>query len=174
MGPPPEEETMKNVPHTLILAALGAAALMPSAEAADVLTVHRVSAPLANQAVMAAVDACSRQGFSVSAVFLDTDGIQQAVLRGDGAGIHTMEVANDKAFTAVSYKLDTITQVERAKGIPSRIMAKEPHLLLNQGGIVVKIGDEVVGSIGVSGGPGMQYDTDCARAGLAAIAGRLK
>jgi uncharacterized protein GlcG (DUF336 family) len=163
---------MKIFSHVLIFGALTAAAA--PAHSADVLTLHRVSAPLANHAVMAAVNACAGQGFHVSAVFLDADGVKQAALRGDGAGIHTMEVANDKAFTAVSYKLDTIDQVERAKGVPSRIMAKEPHLLLNQGGIVVKVGDEVVGSIGVSGGPGMQYDTDCARAGLAAIAARLK
>ena len=38
---------------------------------------------------------------------LDIDGVRQAMLRGDGAGIATLEVANDKAFTSISTRTDT-------------------------------------------------------------------
>jgi uncharacterized protein GlcG (DUF336 family) len=42
------------------------------------------------------------------------------------------------------------------------------------GGVVIKIGDEVVGAIGASGAPGAQLDEACARAGLNKIRDRLK
>ena len=72
----------------LVAAALGSFAT--SAFAADVLTTHRISAALANEAVGAAVASCAKQGYSETAVLLDSDGVRQAVLRGDGAGIHTL------------------------------------------------------------------------------------
>ena len=37
-------------------------------------------------------------------------------VRGDGAGIHTLDSAHDKAYTSVSFKNDTIALVERTKG----------------------------------------------------------
>jgi uncharacterized protein GlcG (DUF336 family) len=45
--------------------------------------------------------ACKEQTYNVTAVVLDIDGVRQAMLRGDGAGIATLEVANDKAFTSI-------------------------------------------------------------------------
>ena len=54
------------------------------------------------------------------------------------------------------------------------LTSKLPHLLLFQGGLVIKIGDEVVGAIGAAGAPGGPLDEACARAGLDAIRDRLK
>jgi len=51
---------------------------------------------------------------------------------------------------------------------------KLPHLLLLSGGIVIKLGDEVVGAIGAAGAPGGDLDDACARAGLDKIKGQLK
>jgi hypothetical protein len=65
---------------------------------------------------------------------LDIDGVRQAMLRGDGAGIATLDVSNDKAYTAMSTRTDTGVLVERAKTTPpSQIVLKEPHMLLAQG-----------------------------------------
>ncbi|HUB94713.1 MAG TPA: heme-binding protein [Stellaceae bacterium] len=141
--------------------------------AADILTLHRLSAALANEAVGAAVAACAKQGYAETVVIVDADGVRQAELRGDGAGIHTLDSANDKAYTSITFKTDTGALVGRAQQIGT-LTSKLPHLLLFQGGLVIKIGDEVVGAIGASGAPGGPLDEGCAKAGIDAIRDRLK
>jgi uncharacterized protein GlcG (DUF336 family) len=144
-----------------------------SAFAADVITTHRLSAALANEAVGAAVASCAKQGYSETAVLVDSDGVRQAELRGDGAGIHTLDSANDKAYTSLTFKTDTGALMERAQAIGT-LTSRLPHLLLFQGGLVIKIGDETVGAIGASGAPGGPLDEACARAGIDAIRDRIK
>jgi uncharacterized protein GlcG (DUF336 family) len=71
---------------------------------ADTLSTHRIPAALAVEAVSETVAACARQGYRETAVVLDADGAIIVALRGDGAGIHTLDSAHDKAYTAVSFK----------------------------------------------------------------------
>lgn len=159
--------------------ALATAILSPGAAclAADgLIGTHRLSAMMASEAVAAAVAACAAQSYSETAVLVDADGVTQAVLRGDGTGAHTLDSAHDKAFTAATFKSDTLALVERAatQPTPSALFARLPHLLLFGGGVVIKSGDEVVGAIGAAGAPGANLDDGCARAGLAKISDRLK
>jgi uncharacterized protein GlcG (DUF336 family) len=42
------------------------------------------------------------------------------------------------------------------------------------GGVVIKLGDEVIGSIGAAGAPGAKLDDSCAHAGLDKIRDPLK
>jgi uncharacterized protein GlcG (DUF336 family) len=51
---------------------------------------------------------------------------------------------------------------------------KLPHLLLLGSGIVIKVGDEVIGAIGAAGAPGGGLDDPCAQAGLDKIKDQLK
>ena len=74
---------------------------------ADTLPTHRIPAALAVEAASETVAACDRQGYHETAVVLDADGATIAVLRGDDAGIHTLDSAHDKAYTSVSFKNDT-------------------------------------------------------------------
>jgi uncharacterized protein GlcG (DUF336 family) len=149
------------------------------AAAEGLMATHRIPASLAAEAVAAAVASCAGQGFSVSSAFLDADGVQQAFLRGDGAGIHTLQMSNDKAYTSVTFKRNTSAMVEDAdKGSPpSPAVVKLPHLILAPGGVVIMggtDGKELLGAISVSGVPNRQGDEVCAKAGLAKIADRLK
>jgi len=137
------------------------------------LMTPRISAALANEAVGAAVASCAAQGYSETAVLLDTDGVVQASLRGDNTGIHTLESAHDKAYTAVTFKRDTLPMMS-AGGETGVLMARLPHLLLAGGGVVIKSGSVVAGAIGASGAPGYQFDDACAKAGVEKIVGRLK
>ncbi len=109
-------------------------------------------------------------------VLVDADGVRQAVLRGDRAGSHTLDSAYDKAYTAASFKTDTSALFERSKTAPgfANLFTQLPHLILLGGGIVIKVGDEVVGAIGAGGAPGANLDDDCARAGLDKIREQLK
>jgi uncharacterized protein GlcG (DUF336 family) len=156
-----------------VFAVAAMASFATSAFAADVITTHRISAALANEAVGAAVASCAKQGYSETVVLLDSDGVRQAELRGDGAGIHTLDSANDKAYTSLTFKTDTGALLDRAQQIGT-LTSRLPHLLLFQGGVVIKIDNEVVGAIGASGAPGGPLDEACARAGLDAIRDRLK
>jgi uncharacterized protein GlcG (DUF336 family) len=104
---------------------------------------------------------------------VDADGATIAALRGDGTGVHTLDSAHDKAYTAVSFKNDTLALAERAKGEDSIApLAKLPHVMFFGGG-VIKIADETVGAIGAAGAPGAKLDDGCARAGLEKIRDRL-
>src|SRR4029077_1850737 len=119
---------------------------------AQVLSTHRISAALALEAVAAAVERCAQEGYAETVVLVDADGVRQALLRGDWAGIHTLDSATDKAYTSASFKTDTSALVERAKTVPiAPILAKLPNLLLFGGGVVIKIGNEVIGAIGAAG-----------------------
>jgi len=70
----------------------------PAARAGDVITTHRLSAALASEAVTEAVATCAKQGYRVSAVVLDIHGVTQAVLRGDGASVTSLDASHDKAY----------------------------------------------------------------------------
>jgi uncharacterized protein GlcG (DUF336 family) len=160
---------------SLLLAAICAAVLASQAHAQGLLQTHRISADLANQAVAAVVAKCASQGYAETGALVDADGVQLAVLRGDRAGAHTLDSAYAKAYTAASFKTDTTALVERSKTVPVLANLFElPHLLLLGGGIVIKLGDEVVGAIGAAGAPGGDLDDACARAGLDKIKDQLK
>jgi uncharacterized protein GlcG (DUF336 family) len=151
--------------------------LLPcTAVAEGLLPTHRVPAELASQAVAEAVASCAKQGYAETAVLVDADGVRQAVLRGDRAGSHTLDSAFDKAYTAASFKTDTSALFERSKTAPgfANLFTQLPHLILLGGGVVIKVGDEVVGAIGAAGAPGANLDEACARAGLDKVREQLK
>src|SRR5580692_11306444 len=113
--------------------------------------------------------------FAAEAVGVDADGATIATLRGDGAGIHSLDSAHDKAYTAVTFKSDTMALADRAKTDgPIAPLAKLPHILFFPGGIVIKLDNEVIGAIGAAGAPGGNLDDGCAKAGLEKIRDRLK
>jgi uncharacterized protein GlcG (DUF336 family) len=156
---------------TLVLAAAG-----HPAKAEGLLPTHRISAELASQAAAEAVASCAKQGYAETAVVVDADGVRQAVLRGDRAGSHTLDSAYDKAYTSATFKSDTSALFERSKTAPgfANLFTQLPHLILLGGGIVIKVGDEVVGAIGAGGAPGANLDEACARAGLDKIRDQLR
>ena len=159
---------------------LAAAAMLGLADGAanadGLLATHRIPAALANEAVAAAVAACVQQHYTEAAVVVDADGVRIAELRGDGAGAHTLDSAFYKAYTAASFKADSTALVERAKTNPTlqTLLNRLPNTVAAGGGIVIKAGDEAVGAIGAAGAPAFELDDGCAKAGLAAIADRLK
>ena len=151
-------------------------ALPAFGRAQGLIQTHRIPAALAVEAVAAAVAHCADQGYAETAVLVDADGVTQAVLRGDRAGSHTLDSAHDKAYTAATFKTDTLALAERAKTAPAfaALFTQLPHLILFGGGIVIKHGDEVIGAIGAAGAPGANLDAACASAGLDKITARLQ
>ena len=162
------------------LAAGFAATDVAPAFAQNVVTAHRLSAGLAAEAVSEAVASCAKQGYKITAAVIDFDGIDQALLRGDGAMMTTLDAARDKAYTALMlgagrHEDSSGAVAQRMGNSPSAGgLAKLPHVLLAQGALVIRIGDEAVGAIGVGGAPGGDLDEACAKAGLDKISGRLR
>ena len=158
-----------------IWAALAGVAMSGSIAVAQTLPTHRIPAALAAEAAREAVSACAKEGYRETAQVVDADGAIIATLRGDGAGIHSLDSALDKAYTAASFKSDTLALAERAKGEDSiGPLAKLPHVMFLGGGVVIKLGDEIIGAIGAAGAPGAKLDDACARAGLDKIKDRLQ
>ena len=132
--------------------------------AQDILTTHRLSAPLAAEAVAEAVAACAKQGYKVTATILDADTVEQATLRGDGASTGTLDSAHDKADTVLT--LGAARNEDTSGAIAQRVgptpsaggLAKLPHMLLAQRAIKIKLGAEPIGAIGVGGAPGGELD----------------
>jgi hypothetical protein len=62
-------------------------------QAQGLVTIQKLSAPLANELVGDAVVNCAQKGYAVTAAVADLDGVRQAMLRGDGAPIHTLDNA---------------------------------------------------------------------------------
>jgi uncharacterized protein GlcG (DUF336 family) len=158
-----------------VLAALIAVAAMGSVGRAQTLPTHRIPAALAIEAASETVASCASQGYHETAQVVDADGVVIATLRGDIAGAHTLDSAYYKAYTAASFKNDTLALAERAKGEDSILpLAKLPHVMFFGGGVPIKLGDETIGAIGASGAPGGKLDDACARAGLDKIKDRLQ
>ncbi len=161
--------------------AFAAGAVATGAQGQGLVTTHKLSAALANQLVGDSVAACAQKGYQVVAVVVDLDGVRQAVLRGDGAPIHSMDNAYYKAYSAASLTLSR--KEESTKAVADR-MAKAapttvpqtplPNVTYAQGGVTIMAGGAAIGAVGVSGAPGGQFDEECARTALAKIKDRMK
>jgi uncharacterized protein GlcG (DUF336 family) len=154
-----------------------AAVLLPSVAAAQgggTSTERNVSATLAAEAVAAAVEACAGRGWRVAAAVVDRSGVLKALLRGDGAGPHTVVSAQAKAYTAATLRNGTSQIAETVRSNPAAAgLMHVPGLLILGGGMPIRVGEEVVGAIGVGGAPGGHLDDQCAEAGVARIRDRL-
>ena len=165
-----------------LLAAFAALAFgTVEASAQGLVTIQKLSASLANELVGESVAACAQKGYTVSAVVVDLDGVRQALLRGNGAPIHTLDNAFYKAYSAASL---TLARKENStKEVADRIGKNHattvpqtplPNVTYAVGGVTIKVGEAAIGAIGVSGAPGGQFDEECARVALAKIKDRMK
>ena len=155
---------------------------MPAASAQGLIVKKRLSAMLAHEAVAEAVAVCAKAGYWVSAIVVDNEGVRQAVLRGDGATVHTLDSAYAKAYTAMS--LAPVRKDGSTKGLSERIaktpgvttagLASLPFINFTPGGVTISAGEETIGGIGVAGAPGGNFDDECANAALAKIKDRMK
>ena len=167
------------IPVSLAFASLGGASAV--AQAQGVINMPKLSAPLANELVGESVAICAQKGYNVVAVVVDLDGVRQALLRGNGAPIHSMDNAYYKAYSAASLTLgrkEGSTKEVRdrmAKSAPSTVpQTPLPNVTYAVGGVTIRAGDVAIGAIGVSGAPGGQFDEECARAALAKIQDRMR
>ena len=141
---------------------------------ANVVKKHSISSELAQKMVDAAVAKAREIGVSENVTILDDGGNLKAFGRMDGASIPTIEIAQNKAYTAL-FGVSTQDFFNFIKGDPS-LLAGIPTLSRVAawgGGFPIKVGEEIVGAIGISGAPAVQNDVDCATAALALLPGAV-
>jgi len=172
---------MARIASAGVVFALLITGLVTASDAQGLVTLHKLSAPLANELVGESVAQCALKGYTVTAVVVDLDGVRQALLRGNGAPIHTLDNAFFKAYSAASLTL--ARKEDSTKAVAER-MAKSPATTVPQtplpnvtyavGGVTIMAAGAPIGAIGVSGAPGGQIDEECARAAIAKIQDRMK
>lgn len=137
------------------------------------LTEKNISLAMAQSIANGALEKCQSMGYKVSVVVLDRAGVQIVMLRGDGAGLHTVEGADRKAYTARTYRAPSADFAKRVGSDPGYAQAVHySRVLALGGGLPVKAGGEVVGAVGVSGSPGK--DDVCSQTGIDKVAGQLR
>ncbi|MCF8167519.1 MAG: heme-binding protein [Rhodoferax sp.] len=125
----------------------------------------------AHAAVGAAVQAAQEMGARINVAVVDASGGMAAFLRMPGAPLHSVEIALDKAYTAVSFGLATgewSSALQQHSDAVREGIVRRPRFVAFGGGLPILHDGQRIGGIGVSGGS-EQQDEVCARAGLAAI-----
>lgn len=161
---------------TVLGAALVLALASGTAAAQDATYNIRTLTPeTALKAAQAALKSCRDGGYQVAVAVVDRSGLAQVMLRDRFAGAHTPKTAIGKAWTAVSFRSNTIGIAEISQpGKPSSGLRNLPNVVALGGGVPIEAGGAILGGIGVSGAPSAEADDKCANAGIAAIKDTLE
>lgn len=167
---------MKNaLPLHVLAAAILATGLSSTALAQGVRTERNISLALANEAALAAVESCLKSGYNVSATVVERSGQIKVIARGDGTGPHTPDTSRRKAYTALTTRNNSATVGENWQKNPAQQnLVYITDVLAVGGGLPIRVGNEVIAAIGVSGAPGGHLDDACGQAGIDKIKDRLQ
>jgi uncharacterized protein GlcG (DUF336 family) len=124
----------------------------------------------AAEAVAAAVEEAAAQGIKINAAVVDRGGNLLAFQRMNGAFLHSIGIAIDKAYTSAGFGFPTGQWMDVIRDVPQMRegIVHRDRLVIFGGGLPIVKDDQVIGAIGVSGGSEAQ-DEICAKAGLKAI-----
>ena len=153
-------------------AALLAAGVAPAG--AQVITHRDVGVRMGLAIAVAALDQCESDGNSVSVAVVDRAGRLRVFLQSDRANPHNIELARRKAYTARTFGRTSAEWAKRTTEMPELAAQRElADVIALRGGVPIKIGNETIGAVGVSGSSS-EGDEKCAMAGLAKVADQLK
>ena len=130
-----------------------------------------ISTEAAHEIIAAAEAKASEIGTPMVIAVVDDGGVLKAFSRMDGAALLSVQVAQDKAYTAVGFSMPTHgwhdfikDDPPLADGAPTGI----DRLVIFGGGYPITVDGEIVGGVGVSGGH-YSEDQKVAEAGLGGI-----
>lgn len=130
-----------------------------------------VSTDLARRMIAAAEEHATATGHAFVVAVVDESGVLKAFSRMDGAPLLSVQIAQDKAYTAAGFGISTDGWHDFIKDDPP-LAAGAPtgidRLVVFGGGYPITVDDRVVGGIGVSGGHYTQ-DMEVAQAALAVL-----
>ena len=156
-----------------VLAAASAAALPASMLAQGLPTQKMLTIDVAQTIAQEAMMKCRADGYKVTVTVVDSANNLKAFLRDDGAAMATVEVGR--------MKVNSVMAFGRASGPPANLPAGAPvpppilpGTINAMGGLPIRVGDQLIGAVSVSGAPGGDKDAACANAALAKVADKLK
>jgi uncharacterized protein GlcG (DUF336 family) len=142
---------------------------------AALLTQKSMPASMALAVAVAAIEACSKQGHHVSVHVVGRNGEVIVSIRGDGAAPHTMENSLRKAYTALTFRGPSGDFAKRVNANPTLGLQHLAGVIAGQGGLPIRVGDEVLGAVALSGViGGADIEEACAKAGIDRVADELK
>ncbi len=179
------------------LKTIGLIGLLPltlAAHAADVATAAGAAAPqppargpapqppargpalaLAVEAAQKALETCKALDQKISVSVLDSGSVLKVLLASDGAAPRGVQSSTNKAITALAFNAASSKVGELAKtdlAIAEKLAAN-PNFNSRAGAVLIKVGNDVIGAIGVGGAKGSEKDEACAIAGLEKIQNKL-
>ena len=163
--------------NKLLGAAFAGAALACGAPASaqSIVTERNISVEAAFKVAHAAIDACKKNGYDISVVVVDRNGLVRLAVRADTASPHNFDLARRKAYTARTFRRTSASWAKRMNDEPELSGQKSlAEVIPLGGGVPIDAGKDTIGAVGVSGSPGQDKDEACAAAGVAAIAADLK
>jgi uncharacterized protein GlcG (DUF336 family) len=142
-----------------------------------VIATHELSLDMAEKIARAGIVACRKMGFHTTMVVVDSSGTMKAFLRDDQTGPHTINLAQDKAYTALTLAnrfASSLTFANARGGTLGTPMPNIRGVTTVGGGVPIKYRNEVIGAVASSGAVGADKDELCSQAGIDAVAADLR
>jgi uncharacterized protein GlcG (DUF336 family) len=157
-------------PLTRFFGALAIAVASTTVQAESTFSLTSLTPDVAMKLATATRQSCNDQGYQVAVAVVDRSGLLQAFIRDRYATPHTVEVAERKAWTALSFRIPT-SEMEKVTNQDTAMMGirHASKALMVGGGRPIEAGGSLLGGIGISGAPGGDLDEACAADGLLAI-----
>src|SRR5205085_9918996 len=146
------------------LAGVGLAGVLVTTAHAQLITVKNLSAAMAVTMAQEAIAVCKANGHAVSVTVVGRGGQVVVQIRGDGTGPHTLENSFKKAFTSRTFRIPSGEMEKRLKDNPQMGAQYLTGFTTARGALPIKVGEEVIGALGVSGAPGGEKDEACVEA----------
>ena len=139
---------------------------------ANSITKGSITQEASDHLIEAATAKAEEMGVPMCISVVDESGNLKAFRRMDGAALLSIDIATNKAYTAVSFGMPSHGWYDFIKNDPPLLhgIVHTPRLVVFGGGYPVSENDQVIGAIGVSGGH-YEQDMVVAEAALAALAG---
>ena len=157
-----------------LAAGLVAACVCQSPAHAQVITHRDVGVRMGLVIAETALTECEKMGNSISVAVVDRAGRLRVFLQADKANPHNIELARRKAYTARTFGRTSAEWAKRTTDVPELAAQRQlTDVIALRGGVPIKVGDETIGAVGVSGASS-EGDEKCAMAGIAKVADQLR
>lgn len=153
-----------------LLVSLATSAVAAAAVSSVVVERKSISSVASARMVAACEAAAEKNGWALSIAVIDDSGNLLTLRRMEGAGVGTIQFAQDKARTALRMGRSTgeVAEWVAAAGGRAQIVTSSLNLIAMKGGLPILVDGKVIGAIAASGGQ-PQQDEECARVGVEAV-----
>ena len=159
------------MPVRLVILVTAALVTLPAVSQAQLITHRDLSLQMALTIATSALEVC---GQTTSIAVVDRAGRVRVLLEGDNASPHNAELARRKAYTARTFRAPSAEWAKRTE-TTNQGQRELFDVIPLGGGVPIKVGDDTIGGVGLSGAVGGQpVEEKCANAGIAKVAEHLK